>query len=331
MKEQLIVKNLPFIKILPAWAQELSYKYCSKTANLYLLHGNIRDFLPHKMNEGEFLFVKIQEYVSEVLFGNRDVIAFYDRSSGVSFCEKQMERDYLAAMRSRRPDDQDSDFLSNDPNKSFAYLEEYFLTLIPQKKRVVLIIDYAETVAPASEVSRLSEEDRYCFVTLNRWSHEPVFTRGDVSIILLTENMTDLNPRLSASPSAVKVEIPIPDETVRCQFLRFLETKGQLLLDKGLGPDRIAALASGLNLTNLNRLAAESWQEDRPISLEYMRLKKKEIIEAEAGGLLEFLETEHDLSYVSGHEFVKRRLKSASRAIKQGRLDVLPMGYLIAG
>jgi hypothetical protein len=50
--EQLIVKNLPFIKVLPSWAQELSYKYCSKTANLYILSGNIRDFLPHKMKEG---------------------------------------------------------------------------------------------------------------------------------------------------------------------------------------------------------------------------------------------------------------------------------------
>ena len=29
MAEQLIVKNLPFIKVLPAWAQELSYKYLS--------------------------------------------------------------------------------------------------------------------------------------------------------------------------------------------------------------------------------------------------------------------------------------------------------------
>ena len=81
MAEQLIVKNLPFIKVLPAWAQELSYKYCSKTANLYLLSGNIRDFLPHKMKEGEFNFAKIQDYVSEVLFGNRDIIVFYDRSS----------------------------------------------------------------------------------------------------------------------------------------------------------------------------------------------------------------------------------------------------------
>ena len=80
MAEQLILKNLPFIKILPTWAQALSIKYCSKTANLYIAHGNIRDYLPHKMNEDEFTFVRIQEYVAEVLFGNRDVIVFYDRS-----------------------------------------------------------------------------------------------------------------------------------------------------------------------------------------------------------------------------------------------------------
>ena len=58
MAEQLIVKNLPFIRVLPAWAQELSYKYLSKTANLYVIHGNITDFLPHKMREGEELLKK---------------------------------------------------------------------------------------------------------------------------------------------------------------------------------------------------------------------------------------------------------------------------------
>jgi SpoVK/Ycf46/Vps4 family AAA+-type ATPase len=331
MKEQLIVKNLPFIKILPAWAQELSYKYCSKTANLYVIHGNIRDFLPHKMNEGEFIFVKIQEYVSEVLFGNRDVIAFYDRSSGVSFCTPEMRKEYLATMRERKADLEEAELLSNEPAKAFPLLEEYFLLQIPQKKRIVLIIDYAETIVPASDVARLSEEDRYTLVTLNRWSHEPVFTRGDVSIILLTENLADLSPRISASPSTVKVEIPIPDEGVRGQFLRFLQARGNLLLDPDLTPERVATMVSGLNLTNLNRLAAESWQEDKPISMDYLREKKKEIIESEAAGLLEFLDTDHDLSFVSGHDFVKRRLRSAAKAIKQGRLDVLPMGYLIAG
>ena len=48
-------------------------------------------------------------------------------------------------------------------------------------------------------------------------------------------------------------------------------------------------------------------------------------------GLLEFIESEHDLSAVSGHEFVKKRFRSAAKAIREARFDVLPMGYLISG
>jgi SpoVK/Ycf46/Vps4 family AAA+-type ATPase len=192
-------------------------------------------------------------------------------------------------------------------------------------------MDYAETIIPAGDLIRLSEEDRYCLVTVNRWSHDPIFTRGDVSVILLTENLADLSPRIVGSPSTVKVSIPIPDMPVRASFLQFLESRNELLLDKGLNTERVAAVTSGLNLMNLNRLVAESYQEDKALSMEYIRLKKKEIIENEAAGLLEFMETSHDLSYVSGHDFVKKRFKSAARALKQGRFDVLPMGYLIAG
>jgi AAA+ superfamily predicted ATPase len=331
MGEQLIVKNLPFIKILPSWAQELSYKYCSKTANLYMVHGNIRDFLPHKMNEGEFIFVRIQEYISEVLFGNRDIIVYYDRSSGVTFANREMTDAYMKAMTGRYKDVDPADFVSIDPVKSFTYLEDYFLLNIPKTRRIVLIIDYAETIVPNQDIARLPEDDRYCLVTLNRWSHDPIFTRGDVSVLLLAENLADISQRLVRSPSTVKVLIPIPDERVRIQFLEFIEQQGSLLLDRGLRPEQVGKITSGLNLLNLNQIAAESYQEDRPISLEYLRQKKKEIIENEAGGLLEFIESDMDLSYVSGHDFVKKRFKNAARAIKQGRLDVLPMGYLIAG
>ncbi len=331
MSAQLIVKNMPFIKVLPSWAQELSYKYCSQTANLYIIHGNIRDFLPHKMNEGEFIFVRIQEYISEVLFGNRDIIVFFDRSSGVSFCTVEMAEDYRRVMEKNFPDIDSESFVSADATESFKWLEKYFLLNIQQKQRIILIMDYAETIVPASDIARLSEEDRYTLVTLNRWSHDPIFTNGDVSIMLLTENLVDLSPRIIGSPSTVKISIPIPDQDIRTSFLEFLDSKESLLLERGLNAERVAAVTSGLNLMNLNRLVSESFQEDKPLSLEYIREKKKEIIENEAAGLLEFMETNHDLSYVSGHDFVKKRFKSASKAIKLGRLDVLPMGYLIAG
>lgn len=331
MGEQLILKHLPFIRILPAWAQELSYKYCSKTATLYIVYGNIRDFLPHKMNEGEFIFVKIQNYISEVLFGNRDIIIYYDRSSGISFCKPEMKQDYLNAMRSIDGNRPAGDFLTNNPVNAFQYLEKYFYLSIRDKYRIVLIIDYAETIIPNTNFSSYTDEDRYCLVTLNRWATDPLFAENDISIILLTENLADLSTKIIRSPSTVKVAIPMPDEKVRESFLEYLNKQNMLLLEPKLTPAMMARITGGLNLVNIRQLVAESYQENRLITLEYLKQKKKEIIESEAVGLLEFIESEHDLSMVSGHDFVKKRFKSAARAIKQGRLDVLPMGYLISG
>lgn len=336
-EDQYIYRNQEYIKILPAWAQELANKYGSRTANLYILHGNIRDYLPHRKKEDEFTFTRVQEYISEVLFGNQDIIAFYDRAGGVSFVEDEMAAEYVSAMQKRYagPDMDPADFISPDPEKSFLYLEKYFLSRIPKTRndhcRMVLIIDYAETLVPAGDLIRLSDADRYCLVTFNRWAGEPKFIRGDISVILLTENLADLSPRLVGSPATVKVSVPFPDEKVRSSFLRSKEQEGKLLLDRGLSAERIGAITSGLNLMNLNQLVSEGYEKNTPLSLDYMSLKKKEFIENEAAGLLEFLETGFTLSHVSGHDFVKKRFKNAARAIKMGRPDVLPMGYLIAG
>jgi len=331
VSEQLILKHLPFIRILPDWAQELSYKYCSKTANLYIVYGNIRDFLPHKMNEDEFMFVKIQNYISEVLFGNRDIIIYYDRSSGISFCRQEMKQEYLEEMRSLIGNKASTEFLTSNPITAFQWMERYFYNNIQKKYRIVLIIDYAETIIPNTDFSSYTDEDRFCLVTLNRWATDPLFNENDISIILLTENLADLSMRIVRAPSTVKVEIPMPEDTVRESFFEYLKKQNKLLLEPRLDPEKTAKTTGGLNLVNIYQLAAESFQENREITLDFLKNKKKEIIEAEAIGLMEFIESEHDLSMVSGHDFVKKRFKSASRAIKQGRLDVLPMGFLISG
>ena len=168
-------------------------------------------------------------------------------------------------------------------------------------------------------------------VTFSRWATDPKFINGDISILLLTENLSDISSRLTSSPSTVKIGVPFPDEKIRESFLHSKEKEGRLLLERNLSPEKLAVITSGLNLMNLNRLTAESYEKDEPLSLELMRQKKKEIIENEAAGLLEFMETSYDLSHVSGHDFVKKRFKSAAKVIKKGRPDVLPMGYLIAG
>ncbi|MDR1929525.1 MAG: AAA family ATPase [Treponema sp.] len=335
MSGHYIDQNQEYISTLPDWAKEFAYKYGSHTANLYILHGNIRDFLPHKSNMGDFTFTRIQEYIADRIFGNQDIIAFYDRSSGVVFLDRTMTEEYQEIMCKKYPDIEDpADFMSSNPEESFFYLEKYFLARIRDRReqcRMVLIIDYAETIVPPGDLGRYSEEDRFCLVTLQRWAVNPLFTEGDVSIILLTENLADISTRLTGSPATVKVGVPFPEDSVRERFLEYKLREGKLILDRGLNTARIAKVTNGLNLMNLNRLISENFEISKVLTLDYLRGKKKEIIENEAAGLLEFLETNYNLSHVSGHGFVKKRFKNAARAIKKGRLDVLPMGYLIAG
>ena len=58
---------------------------------------------------------------------------------------------------------------------------------------------------------------------------------------------------------------------------------------------------------------------------------KKEFIEAEAFGMLEFMETDLTLDMVAGHKEAKSHLRQAAKALKAGRPDVMPMGYLVSG
>ena len=331
-----IAEKSDLFKNWPDWVKEFAVKYRSKTANLYIVHGNIRDYLPKETKEGEFIFALIQKYIAEIIFGNQDIIAYYDRSDGVSFCTDAMAREYGEILAKRFPDNDTNDFISTDFEKSFYYLEKYFLMRVPRDRRLssprmVLIIDYAETILPAGDLLRYSDADRYCLVTLNRWANSPAFTEGDVSIILLTENLSDLSPRLVGSSSTVTISVPFPDESVRASFLRSREREGFLVLDRGLTPERVASVTSGLNLMNLDRLILERNEENKALSMDYLSGMKKEMIEHEAGGLLEFMDTEYDLNAVSGHDFVKKQLRNHAKAIKYGQPQVIPMGYLIAG
>ena len=331
MGGQLIETALEDVKYLPTWAQTLANKYQSKTVNMYLIYGNIRDFLPHSIKEGEFSFTKVQEYIPEVLFGNRDIITFYDRSSGITFCTSEMEREYIAIMQKHYPDAKKEDLLSKDPKTSFRYLETYFFINIARKKRLVFLLDYAETIVPNDEIGNLDETDRFCLVTLNRWSHDPIFTNNDVSVMLLSENLCDINKRVVNSPSIVKVEIPLPDTQIRTMFCEYLYSKNLFELDRGINCQKMGSLSSGLNLWHLHQIITESYTMGQLITLDYLRDKKRKILENEGAGLIEFIETNYNLDLVAGHEFVKNRFKNAAKAIKHNQLDVLPMGYLISG
>jgi ATP-dependent 26S proteasome regulatory subunit len=342
MEQHLIQKNYSFIQKLPEWSKTFAVKYCSNTASTYIFHGNIRDFLAQRNDKNEFNFLKIQEYFADILFGYKGRILCYDRSAGISTVENpylqdrnnSTKKDFIREMLGERGSNNSSrrgKLFSRNVVNAFEQMEKYMYKKIRRGERVVCIIDFAETIIPAMGGKSVNEDDRFGLVTLKRWAYNPDFIENDVTIILLTENLAEINQNIVKTPNIIKVDIPIPDEQTRENFLHFKQEEGKLLLDPSIGISTMTKITGGLNLVNINQIIAESFQEKKNISLEYLRMRKKELIEAESRGMLEIIESQGNLDMVSGHTPVKHRLQQASDIIKQGQLDVLPMGYLISG
>jgi SpoVK/Ycf46/Vps4 family AAA+-type ATPase len=92
----------------------------------------------------------------------------------------------------------------------------------------------------------------------------------------------------------------------------------------------------GRRLTGLSRVSARTVlslavKNGRRITSEWLSQMKKEKIERECQGLLEFLESPFTLDNVAGLDAAKSWLRQDSQLLQKGVLYALPMGYLICG
>ncbi|HET9452304.1 MAG TPA: AAA family ATPase [Aggregicoccus sp.] len=318
---------------LPGWAQRLARKYYTRTVSTFLLYGAVRDLQPLTTEEGGRAYGPLRTFLSEELFGGRDHVLFYDRSSGVRSASPETQKD-LSRVMAGYDAMYGTDYaksLPRDPGRALQVLENFLRMRLSEGRSLALIIDFAETLVPGGEMSHLSAEDRFVLATLEKWSHDPQFLAGDISVVLLAENLADMSPRLARNPYVATIELPLPNEEERLDYVRFkLEGKKlQALSDVPL--QGLARMTAGLSRIHLDRVLTEALEHGTRITPELLKERKKEIIQAECHGLLEFIEPVHDLDAVAGHDKAKQRLRHAAKALRGGHQEVMPMGYLLAG
>lgn len=319
------------IESYPDWAKELAQKYLSRTVNQFILHGNVHDMVPLKKEASSF--IRLKTFLAEEFFGARDYVVFYDRSSGIYFRDKETQKDFNRAIAGRDSllGTEYSQKLPKNPVGVFSVLEQYFRLRLDDKKSAALIIDYAETIVPMNEAGSTGSEDRTSLVYLSRWAHDPLFMAADFTTVLISENLADINKTLVQNPYTASIKISIPDEAERLAFIDQETKEGGFDAISKVSKKVVAQQTAGLNLINLRSILADARENDRPITHDNLADSKKERIEAEAYGLLEFVDNDYTLDNVAGHSKVKEHLRHAVRALKSGRQDVLPMGYLICG
>ncbi|HEY6250101.1 MAG TPA: AAA family ATPase [Candidatus Angelobacter sp.] len=320
-----------YLEALPLWARDLSEKYYSRSYALFVLYGNVRDLVPLRRN-GSTDFVSLDDFLSEALFGQRDLVLHYDRG-GLAFGNPDTQADFRRAL-----DGYDTfhgtahaQGLPRNPDAVLNILDNYLRLRIADGKKIALVIDFAETIAPAGDVFGMPAEDRNSLVILKRWARNPDFLNADVTIILISENQIELNQGIVQNPGVSSIEIPLPDEPERLEFVRWQFKTHPLPPGSEVTDAILAKLGAGLKRVQLQSLIAHAVQNRQPFTLKFLNECKKDLIEAESGGLLEFVTSRYDLSYVAGNDQAKKKLQDAAAAIHSGNTSVLPMGYVICG
>src|SRR5437016_6163517 len=316
----------------PAWARMLAERYYTKTISTFILHGAVRDLQPADDGKGGRRFISLRSFLADELFGTRDLVVFYDRSGGIRLATSEMQKDFMAAVAGYDTlfGTEYAKAVPKDPARAFPLLESFARVRIADGKSVAIIVDFAETVAPAGDLGYMPGEDRYSLVTLVKWAQDPQFLAADFSVCLVAENLAELNPRIGRNPYASQIEIPPPTEKERLDYLEWKLSGRPIREVSEVNAQAMAQMTAGMSRVSLDRVLTEAMGGAK-LSVERLKEKKKEIIQAEVHGLLEFIEPAFSIDMVAGHARAKDLLRQTAKAIQTGKRDVVPMGFLIAG
>jgi len=324
----------------PAWAERLGDAYLSGTSCLFLLHGNVRDLVatgPPAVsveapsgNRGT-----VPDFLGRELFGRWDIVLAYDVGKGLrplagsdpnrlrTMVQWLTERLGGAAAWPRDPD--------AAINAIDSLLERNLIDPPEQRKRIAVVLDYAQYLCPAVDAASSARAGAGRLVRILSWATNPLLRRVNVAIVLITDAMAEIHPRLATSPAVTAIDLPLPDARERERFGMATAAAVGMPADQMDAVKRTAAIAGGLTLESLRAVITMAARDGTPPDGPEFAAKKKELIERSCQGLVEFIQPRLTLDTISGHVEAKKRLESDARAIRRGQLESAPMGYLICG
>jgi len=199
--------------------------------------------------------------------------------------------------------------------------------------KVAVVLDYAHFIAPQGDplyVADLSQT----LIQIQDWAASPDMTRDEVSIatVLIAENLLDLNRALVESPYSAKIRINLPTaDEIRVFVTDLLPDADEFAKASEVSREVLADKLVGLSRVSIRALVRRALTSGERITGAYLTRMKKEFIEKEAAGRLEFLESTRTLDDVAGHDEAKAWMREDAVLLKRGRTMAIPMGYLLTG
>jgi hypothetical protein len=316
----------------PAWAAELSERYFSGSTSLFVLYGNVHDVVP--LSAGGASYGGLADFLAEQVFGRWDLVLYYDLARGLRvFTGRDGARlkDMVVRCNEKLGD---LAVARKDSATAFALLDRFVQNNImagDESLSAAILIDHASFLLPSGEPGRLSPAASQQVVTLLNWAASPHVKRLNMAIVLMDESAAALSERITSNPYVSDIEVPMPNEAARGSFLHFALAGRDIQTASDYSESELTRLTAGISCVDINVLVQSAFESGRRLDAARMRRLKKELIERQCRGLLEFMEPKWNTDVLVGHAPIRQRLREDAQLLQRGDTQTLPMGYLVCG
>src|SRR5258708_970878 len=294
----------------PRWAAQLSDLYFSGSTSLFVLYGNVHDLVP--LAADGLNYGSLSDLLAEQVLGRWDLVLYYDLARGLRVLAGRDGARLKEMVVRANEKVGDLAAARKDPSTAFALLDRFVQNNIMAGEgslSAAIVIDNASFLLPSGEPGRLSPAASQQVVTLLNWAASPHLKRLNVAVVLIDESAAALSERVTSNPYISDIEVAMPDEAARARFLHHALQDRDISLASDYSEADLTRLTAGISCVDINILLQSAFESGHRLDAARMRGLKKELIERQCRGLLEFMEPKWKTDVLVGHEPVKQRLR----------------------
>ncbi len=306
----------------PDWATDLSIALESGACGQFLLYGNVHDRFAIGGR-----FVGLDRFLEEEMLATADVVFSYDLGNGlkVERGEKRLAQWVPSVMRA----------LPQQPLEAVRFISRYLRYLgnlsavghgdVPS---VAVIMRGLDQLLPADGTG--FEHGSLTYL-VREWALASPFIQLPFASLLIADNLADVEPLIVFSPQVKLVRIPLPSVSELQSALRLLQQEHPQTIPPSSDVATLAAAVTGVSVNTLQQMTkVRAHNGQRLHSADFSALKK-EMVERDAPGLIEFVESPRTLDDYHGQEALRSWLRQDIALWRLNDVRALPMGYLLCG
>ena len=314
---------MPAPSATPSWAAELRLAYESGASSQFILFGNVHDRVAV---DGRL--VSLADFLEDTLLKSFGVVLSYDMGSGLTI---EKGGDIVAKWKGAELSQQ-----MHEPIQAVKWIDRYLRYLgnmrtlgsTEKTPNVAVIVRNVDHIVPADGAGF---EHGSITSMLRAWSCDSPFAELPFTSLLIADNLNDVEPLIASTALTVRTRVPLPDAPALEHAIGILRKQSPRAFAADANLPQIAGMLTGVTVSSLDSLTRIRHHENKPLADADLAKLKKELVERDSSGLVEFIEGKRTLDDYHGQEALKTWLRQDIALWRAGDLKALPMGYLLCG